>query len=65
LSLVRQAAQKIKCPFVAIGGINLDNLDEVLNAGASRVAAVRAIFEARDPKATARRFTERIRSYAG
>lgn len=65
LNLVRQAAKKIKCPFVAIGGIDLDNLDEVLNAGANRIAAVRAIFEARDPKAAARRFTERIRSYAG
>lgn len=63
LNLVRQAARKIKCPFVAIGGINLDNLDEVLNAGAHRIAAVRAIFEVRDSKAAARRFTERIRNY--
>jgi thiamine-phosphate pyrophosphorylase len=40
-------------PFFAIGGINTTNIDEVLRAGATRLAVVRAITEAKDPKAAA------------
>jgi thiamine-phosphate pyrophosphorylase len=40
-------------PFFAIGGINPTNIDEVLRAGATRLAVVRAITEAKDPKAAA------------
>ena len=47
LKLVHQVAERIRKPFVAIGGINLDNVDQVLRAGASRVAVVRAIFDAK------------------
>ena len=37
-------------PWFAIGGIDINNLDEVLNAGAPRVATVvRAIMEAEQP----------------
>lgn len=41
-------------PWFAIGGINLTNLPEVLQAGARRVVVVRAIQEALDPEAAAR-----------
>ena len=40
-------------PWFAIGGIDLDNLDGVLAAGATRVVVVRAITEAADPAAAA------------
>jgi thiamine-phosphate pyrophosphorylase len=50
-------------PWFAIGGIDLGNLHEVLDAGARRVVVVRAITEASDPGAAAaemaRRITER------
>jgi len=46
--LIRQAARHVRIPFVCIGGINQDNLQQVLDAGARRVAVVRAIFEAED-----------------
>ena len=36
-------------PWFAIGGIDINNLDEVLNAGLQRVAIVRAIMEAQQP----------------
>jgi thiamine-phosphate pyrophosphorylase len=36
-------------PWYAIGGINADNLQEVLQAGADRVAVVRAIIDAENP----------------
>lgn len=42
LGYVREAAQYLEIPFVAIGGINLSNIDEVLKAGAKTVAVVRA-----------------------
>lgn len=42
LEYVRQAAQHLDIPFVAIGGIDLTNIDNVLAAGAKTVAVVRA-----------------------
>jgi thiamine-phosphate pyrophosphorylase len=41
------------CPWFAIGGIDLDNVREVIAAGASRVVVVRAIRDADDPRAAA------------
>jgi thiamine-phosphate pyrophosphorylase len=49
LDYVRYAATKSPIPWFAIGGIDINNLDEVLNAGAQRVAVVRAIMEAEQP----------------
>jgi thiamine-phosphate pyrophosphorylase len=48
-------------PWFAIGGIDLANLDEVLDAGARRVVVVRAITEAGDPGAAAAEFAKRLR----
>ncbi|HEX2967164.1 MAG TPA: thiamine phosphate synthase [Syntrophorhabdaceae bacterium] len=42
LAYVREAALGCKLPFVAIGGIDLTNIDDVLDAGARTVAVVRA-----------------------
>lgn len=53
LGLVRHAAGAAK-PWFAIGGIDPENLPEVLAAGASRVVVVRAITAAPDPTAAAR-----------
>ncbi|WP_088890146.1 thiamine phosphate synthase [Leptolyngbya ohadii] len=49
LDYVRHAASQASIPWYAIGGISADNLDDVLNAGAERVAVVRAIMAAEDP----------------
>jgi thiamine-phosphate pyrophosphorylase len=48
-------------PWFAIGGIDLDNLDAVLAAGATRVVVVRVITEAEDPGAAARAVAARLR----
>jgi thiamine-phosphate pyrophosphorylase len=40
-------------PWFAIGGIDLDNVREVIAAGASRIVVVRAIRDAPDPRAAA------------
>lgn len=52
LSLIRKVKNKIRIPFVAIGGINFNNFKGVLNAGASRIAIVRAICKARSIRNT-------------
>jgi thiamine-phosphate pyrophosphorylase len=54
LDLVRHtAALGTDRPWFAIGGIDLSNLDAVLDAGATRVVVVRALTEAADPHAAA------------
>jgi thiamine-phosphate pyrophosphorylase len=49
-------------PWFAIGGISFDRLNEVLEAGATRVVVVRAITEADDPGAAAAGFAKRLRA---
>ena len=61
LDLVRDTAARSPArPWFAIGGIDDARLDEVLAAGATRVVVVRAITEADDPEAAARRLRTRL-----
>ncbi|MFD9304179.1 thiamine phosphate synthase [Streptomyces sp. NPDC060048] len=63
LGLVRHAASLAsERPWFAIGGIDASNLDEVLDAGASRVVVVRALTEASDPGAAAADLAKRVRA---
>jgi len=48
LDYVRWAATQVKLPWFAIGGVNLQTIDAVLEAGATRVCVVSAILEAPD-----------------
>ncbi|MEX2103497.1 MAG: thiamine phosphate synthase [Gaiellaceae bacterium] len=52
--LVRYAAERARVPWFAIGGIDASNAGEVVAAGATRIAVVRAIGDAPDPEAAAR-----------
>jgi thiamine-phosphate pyrophosphorylase len=54
LELVRHAAASARVPWFAIGGIDASNAGEVVAAGATRLAVVRAIGNAPDPEAAAR-----------
>ncbi|MFF2196438.1 thiamine phosphate synthase [Streptomyces sp. NPDC058157] len=66
LGLVRHAASlEQDRPWFAIGGIDAGNLDEVLDAGATRVVVVRAITEATDPGAAAADLAKRVRARLG
>ena len=47
---IHYAKQTAPMPWYAIGGINADNLAEIVTAGAERAALVRAIMEASDPQ---------------
>ncbi|MFG2993037.1 thiamine phosphate synthase [Streptomyces sp. NPDC048257] len=63
LDLVRYAASLDQDrPWFAIGGIDGSNLDEVLDAGATRVVVVRALTEATDPGAAAAELAKRVRA---
>ncbi len=53
LGLVRYAAGHSTHPFFAIGGIDPDNAQELVAAGATRLGAVRAIRDAERPQAAA------------
>jgi len=46
LAYVREAAQNLDIPAVAIGGIDLTNIDDVLAAGAKTIGVVRACTDA-------------------
>lgn len=60
LGLVRHAADTIPLPWFVTGGMNPDTLPEALEAGARRIVVVRAITEADDPPAAARRLKQML-----
>ena len=62
LDYVRYAAEHSPVPFYAIGGIDAQNLDEVLAAGGDRVAVVRALMAAEDPTAASQQFIARLQA---
>lgn len=59
--LLRRVRPEIAVPLVAIGGITVDNVAEVVRAGADAVAVISAVCAAPDPAAAARSFIEKIR----
>jgi len=60
LEYVRWAAANVKIPWFAIGGINLQTLDDVLAAGAKRICVVSAILNAPDVAKTCAEFRHRL-----
>jgi thiamine-phosphate pyrophosphorylase len=60
LELVRCAAESATIPFFAIGGISPANVAAVHDAGADRIAVVRALTEASDPARAARVLREAV-----
>ena len=53
LELIAAVAAAVRIPWVAIGGIDAANAGAVLDAGARRLAVVRAVCTAADPQAAA------------
>jgi thiamine-phosphate pyrophosphorylase len=49
LDYIKYAVENASIPWFAIGGIDANNLRDVLQAGAKQVAVVRAIMEAENP----------------
>jgi len=65
LELVRAAAELVRTPWFAIGGVEPDTVAEVVAAGAPGVAVVRAIRDADDPEAAARALRAAVTPHAG
>jgi thiamine-phosphate pyrophosphorylase len=62
LEYVRWAAENVAIPWFAIGGITLQNLDEVVTAGGRRICVVSAILNAPDIAHACQQFKERLMS---
>lgn len=60
LEYVKWASENIEIPFYAIGGIDEENIDEVLKTGANKVAVVRAIINAKSPQKAAENFLKKL-----
>ena len=64
LELIRHAAERLRAPWFAIGGIDRSNVREVAAAGASRAVVVRAIRDTDDPELAARELRAALASVA-
>lgn len=60
LEFVKAATAETSLPAFAIGGITLENLDDVMAAGAKRIAVSAALCNTDDPRRAAARFRERL-----
>ncbi len=60
LDYVRYAAEHCPIPWFAIGGIDINNVNDVLVAGAERISIVRAIMQADQPMLVAQFFTAQV-----
>jgi thiamine-phosphate pyrophosphorylase len=50
---IAEVSRVVQIPIVAIGGIQVANAEEVIKKGASGVAVISAILQAKDPRAAA------------
>jgi len=60
INILKGIKQETSLPLVAIGGINLDNVEEVLATGADSIAVISAIMQAGSPKEATRQIIDRI-----
>ena len=60
LEYVKWASENINIPFFAIGGINEKNVQEVISAGAKRIAVVRAIINSSSPQKSSEIFLKKL-----
>jgi thiamine-phosphate pyrophosphorylase len=60
LTFVGLASETTALPWFAIGGINEENLDRVLEAGATRIAVSAAVVRAPSPRQAAKRLKARL-----
>ena len=58
--IITEIQKRTEIPFIAIGGINLNNLGQVLAAGARNIAVCRAVICADDVRAATREFKRKL-----
>lgn len=60
---LRKICESVTIPVIAIGGITIENVREVIDAGATGVAVISAIADARDPAESVKAFMKILGSY--
>jgi thiamine-phosphate pyrophosphorylase len=65
LELVRQVAAEIRLPAFVIGGIDRNNVDQVLAAGGTRIAVSSAVTLADNPRQAVQELLDRIQRLPG
>lgn len=63
LEYVQYAVKNSPIPWFAIGGIDMQNIDDVLLAGAERVCVVRSIMQAEQPTLVTQYFASQLARY--
>jgi thiamine-phosphate pyrophosphorylase len=64
LEIIRQAKKYLKTPFFPIGGINLGNIPQVIEAGSQRIAIGSAVICTNDVKAATKGLLEKFQGQA-
>jgi thiamine-phosphate pyrophosphorylase len=62
VDVIRRAAKSLRIPLFAIGGINLENLDQLIDAGGRRIAVISAVVSSENVKASAASLLDRLRN---
>ncbi|RLI82789.1 MAG: thiamine phosphate synthase, partial [Archaeoglobales archaeon] len=60
---LRKIVLEVGKPVVAIGGINRDNVEDVLKVGVKGVAVISAVAKSKNPERTAREILEIVKRY--
>ncbi len=63
LSEIKKIKKQVSLPLIAIGGINENNLKEVLESGVKGIAISKAIMKAKDPKKKTKEILKKINQY--
>ena len=61
IEIIKPVLDNVLKPVIAIGGINMENIDEVLGQGAESVAVISAVVSAEDVRKAASELVEKIK----
>ncbi len=61
MDALRDVCAAVDIPVVAIGGISLDNMEELRGTGIAGISVVSAIFAQKDPEQAARELTRKLK----
>lgn len=61
IELIERVKNAVKIPFVAIGGINFENADQVIAAGCKKLVAISAVIAKDDVEKEVKRFIDKLR----
>lgn len=60
LELLRNAKRKLSIPIVCIGGITLENADQLISNGADYIAVIQGLFKSNDLAKTTQQFSKKF-----